>query len=264
MLYKFNFYPQWRSQLIEQKTSFAGKTKTFEDVFKRDSENLTWQDSEKDLKDAYYRLDAYMISDNIFGFSEKHDSNHFTYYHYRDEFNLIMLNQNFKRREEINICSKEELIKDESDLLLSVVTNHKDFNDYDLKNLWRYVAMKKEFKFFSLNLIENIKEEEQKRFLAKLGKRSSFEFYHGLFTEYKNLRIYETVPALIQDVFFTEEQQKEILFHAFKNSHLSNYGSYKSYLVIDPADLSKSHTEQDSTIHRNWLDYATYQAINNL
>ena len=263
MLYKFNFYPQWRSQLIEQKSSFAGKTKTFEKVFTGDSENLTWQDCEKDLKDAYFRSDIYPVSDVIFGYSEKFKGDH--YYHPRkDEYSLIMLNHNFKRREEINCCSKEEQIKDESDLFLSVVTNHKGFDDYDLKNLWRYVAMKKEFKFFSLNLLGNIKEDEKKRLLSKLGKRSSFEFYHGLFTEYKNLRIYETVPDLIQDVFFTEEQQKEILFHAFKKSHLSSYGSYNAYLVVDPADLSKSHTEQDSTIHYNWLNDATYQAINNL
>ena len=219
MLYKFNFYPQWRSQLIEQKTSFAGKTKTFENAFKHDSEIVHWQDIEKDPKDAYYKVETFFISDSIFGFAEKHDPNHYTYYHYKDEFNLIMLNTEFKKREEINICSKEEQISND-DLLLSVVTNHKDFNDYDLKNLWRYVAMKKEFKFFSLNMIDDIKEEEKKYLLSKLGKRAKFEFYHGLFTEYKNLRIYETVPDLIQDVFFTEEQQKEILYHAFKNSHL--------------------------------------------
>lgn len=267
MLYKFLHYPEWRSQLVEQKKSFAGKTKQFFEAFNRqDSSNvLYWNDPEKDQNDAYYKITGFCFSENLFGFYEWHDQKKFSY---KDTYCLISLNDYFLKRK-ISYSEDQENLLD-SDLSFSAISTEKDFSIDNLKRFWRYFADKEQYKDLALKIVDYIDDYDLNIFCHKGVEQKIIPEYkfindrlHGLICKLDlgtvplSHRIDWVVYSSISDFLeseneFSEEQRKEIIFYALKNHKLGWYDRGLN-LLIDPTDFKNCELRHDYSVKRDFL-----------
>lgn len=276
MLYKFNFYPQWRSQLQKVDQSFAGKTKNFLNVFNSEEKDLLWfNDCQKDPSDATYKLSGFVFSENLIGFHEWHDQKIFSRTK-ENQYTLININDGFKKREIRYSANQSDLI--DSDISFSAISTELSLCIEHLKSFWKHCADKEQYKEFALKLIDYMDDYDLQRFCAQGVKEKVIAGY-----EFKNHRLrglikdidlgstlfatknywivfYSLEDFLEADCEFTEEQKKEIVFYALKNAGC-HWHAHDLHLMIDPKDFKSCKLEYNYIVKRDFLKQTTREYI---
>ena len=276
MLYKFNHYPEWRPLLVEQKKSFAGKTKNFFNVFSSEEKDLLWfNDCQKDPSEATYKLSGFVFSENLIGFHEWHDQKIFSRTK-ENQYTLININDDFKKRE-ISYSANQNDLKD-SDISFSVISTESSLGMENLKSFWKHCADKEQYKEFALKLVDYMDDYDLQRFCSQGVKDkviAGYEFKNhrlsGLIKDIdlrsalfatKNFWIvyYSLEDFLEAECEFTEEQKKEIVFYALKNA-VYRWHSHDLHLMIDPKDFKSCKLEYCYTVKRDFLKQTTREYI---